>query len=211
MWQAKLLRLHELFPEVVRLYQPVVINQIRQTENMIGLRLSDLDVSWHEFLEISNGASILDYCLAGAMTSHIASIASVNKMFQNEERFSWLQKHFTCFMVDSSSMNIGFVRDGLRMRCVAFLGEPSDMSVLPIASSFNAFMQTFLLEVESTLGSRKLLPGKKWPYAISEFWPLNLSFWCDNDPGLRTMLQQGDLDDLFRHNHEYSDLVDSVI
>jgi hypothetical protein len=210
-WKKHLTQLQQQFPEAIKLYRPATTDQISQTEQCLGLKLAEMDPDWLELLRLTNGASVLAYCYMGAMTSHIASITEVNTELWAIELYRWVKERFVCFLRDCSPMMIGFVREGRRMRCIAFLSEPTDTVVLPIASSFKAFMSSFLHDVETALQLWKPVPGEEWPYGISDIWPLDLKSWCDRDPALRTMLQQGVLDDLFRHNDEYTAIVESVL
>ena len=203
--------LQQAFPQAIKIYQPATATQILQTEQLLGLKLSDVDPSWLDFLRLTNGASVLDYCIMGAMTSHIENIADANRRLWNLNLYDWLRKHFICFLGTSSPMMIGFVREGRRTRCIAFLAELTDNAVLPIASSFETFVGCFLQDVETTLRTWKPLLGEEWPYAISDTWPLELKSWYQRDPKLKTMLQEGVLDDLFRHDDEYTAIVDGVL
>jgi hypothetical protein len=87
----------------------------------------------------------------GAMTTHIVNIVEVNNVSTKNTIYSWHKERFIRFLGSSWSMEIGFVREGTKSRCVAFLSEPTDKNVLPIASSFNVFMNSFLRNVETTL------------------------------------------------------------
>ena len=141
MWQEQLIHLQQGFPDVVKLYRPATTAQIRGAEQLLGLRLADIDPDWPEFLQLTNGASIMVYCLAGAATTRFLDLADLNTGLWDLDLYSWIREHFLGFMPNSSPMNIGFVRDGQRMRCVAFLSELTDLAVLPIASSFGRFMK----------------------------------------------------------------------
>jgi len=195
----------------IKVYPPATADQIKQTESVLGLRLFEIDVGWLEFLKYSNGASILDYCLLGAMTTNIASITEIYNDFSSQKIYQWHKEHFISFLVSSQAMDIGFVRKGTWKRCVAFMSNSDDNTVLPIASTFDTFMDSFLTDVKKTLLSWKSFQTEDLPYSISDNWPLDLESWCKNDFYLKEMLFRGELSDLFRNNYEYSAIVDSVI
>jgi hypothetical protein len=211
MWREQLEQLKQAFPEAVKIYRSATDVEILQTQDALNLNISDIVSEWPEFLRYTNGASLLDYCFLGAMTTRIASISEVNLELW---RFNpWAREHFLAFLGDSTGMGIGFVRQGQEVRCIGYMREMYDMIVLPIASSFTSFISSFLEDVQVTLRTWKPQPGEEIPYEIKtqDLWPWDLKPFCERDPKLRAMLDSGSLDDLFRHDDEYTAVVDSVL
>jgi hypothetical protein len=210
-WRRLLTQVHLEYPDSIRLYEPATLAQVHQAEQLLKITFVDLDQDWSGLFQLTNGASVLGYSLAGAMNSRIVDLAEVSTEIRDLGPYRWVREHFVRFLVDASPMSIGFVREGDRGRCMAFLSELTDTSVLPIASSFNVFMMSFLEDVQQVLRSWTPVPGEEWPYGISDIWPLDLGSWCHRDPQLRAMLRKGTLDDLFRHNEEYAAIVEGVL
>jgi hypothetical protein len=211
MWKEKFTSFQRRFPDAVKLYQPVTESQISKIEEELGLSLEEIDPGWLEFLRYSNGASVLSYNFRGVESKKVSSISELNKTLLDIPIYSWAKEHFLGFFGDASPMNIGFFREGNNVRCVALLTELSDTCVLPIASNFENFVTSFLQDAALTLNSWKPISGKKFPYVISEEWPLDLKSWCKRDNVLRTMLKSGELNDLFKNNDEYSEIVERVM
>jgi hypothetical protein len=210
MWKQKLDVLAETYPEVIKTYKSATATQIRHTEHLLDFRLTEVEPTWSDFLRSTNGASLLDYCLLEAESTVVESISNVNRTYWDLDIYHWMRDHFICFLTDSSPMNIGFVRVGQRVRCVACLADPTDTAVLPIASSFEAFLKSFLDDVETT--PRLWIPasGERRPYGISDIWSLDLASWSRRDRDLRTLLRQGALDDLFEGDEYYSKQVNTI-
>jgi hypothetical protein len=210
MWRQKIFNLGHEFPELVKLYQPASREHIKQTEKRLGLRLAELDPAWVEFLSMTNGASIMDYCLVGAMSSQIASIAEVNLELWSISRGKWINGNFVIFLGSSIPSDIGFTKSG-RKRCVAFLSTPMETSVLPIASSFDTFMDKFLDDVEKVAYSWKRSQSREIPYTLPGVWPLDLKSWCVRDKVLTRMLMNGELDNLYKHDDDYVAIAENAL
>lgn len=211
MWKEKFISLQKRFPEAVKLYQPATDSQISKMEEELGLSLEKVDPAWLEFLRFSNGASVFSYNFIGAESKKVSSISDLNKMLWDIPIYYWAKEHFLGFFGDASPMNIGFFREGNDVRCVALLAELTDACVLPIASNFENFVTSFLQDAEVALISWKPVSGKKLPYVISEEWPLDLKSWCKGDNVLRMMLKSGELNDLYKNNDEYREIVERVM
>jgi hypothetical protein len=211
MWREQLEQLKQAFPEAVRLYRGAIDAEILRTEDSLNLKISEIASEWLEFLRYTNGASLLDYCFLGAMTTRIASISEVNLELW---RFNpWAREHFLSFLGDSTGMAIGFVRRDQEARCIGYMREMYDTVVLPIASSFTTFISSFLEDVQITLRTWKPQLGEEIPYEIKtqDLWPWDLKPFCERDLRVKAMLDSGSLDDLFRHDDEYAAVVDSVL
>jgi hypothetical protein len=211
MWKEKFTSFQRRFPDAVKLNQPATDSQISKLEDELGLNLEEVDPGWMEFLRFSNGASVLSYNFSGVESKKISSISDLNKMLWDIPTYSWAKEHFLGFFGDASPMNIGFFREDNNVRCVALLTELTDTYVLPIASNFDNFVTAFIQDAESALISWKPVPGKKFPYVISEEWPLDLKSWCKRDKVLRMMLKSGELNDLFKNNADYCEIVERVL
>jgi hypothetical protein len=210
MWSQKLFDLRREFPELIKLYPPASREQIEQTEQKLGLRLAELDPAWVEFLSMTNGASILDYCLVGAMSSQIASIAEINIELWSINKGNRIEGNFVTFLGSSSPTDIGFMKID-RRKCVALLSTPMETAVLPIASSFDAFMDSFIADFEEVASSWKRTQSKKIPYTLPGKWPLDLTSWCVRDKALTKLLLNGELDDFYKHDQDYVDIVETTL
>jgi hypothetical protein len=209
-WKDQLEQLVERFPDAIKKYQPANEKQIKKTEQSIKNTLMNISPAWYEFLEWTNGASILDYCILGSGNSRIADIAEVNRELWDLGIKTWNEKGFISFMGDSTSMNIGFMSIAEDIHCVTFLSEPTDDCVLPIASSFNNFLRIFLEDVESALDHWVPSSWEKWPLGISDDWPFNLESWSSRDPELLSILCHESINNLLKGNDFYIKLVESV-
>ena len=211
MWEERLRQLKKAYPEAIRFNPPITQAEVENSEGHLGCKLDDVDPAWLQFLEMTNGARVLDYRFMPALVPPEYGIILATQILRETNPWA-MRKNYISFLSDTTGMDIGFVRTKSQTRCLAFLSESTEATALPIASSFTAFMISFLEDVETVLNSwgdrseeSLILQG------ISDYWPLDLQTTLGRDPALRTMLESGKLDDLFRDDEEYSSIVDSAL
>lgn len=211
MWKKSLSDLQGNYPELIKLYRGVSSVDLSNMEKSFDTKISDIDEDWEKFLQYADGASILDYCLLGVRSVAIVKIEDVNRELWQYN--SWTKDKFVSFLGDSTGMNIGFIHEGGVTRGIAYLDEASDTAVLPIASSFQNFITSFIDDIRSTILRWQEKSEEHPPNEITtqELWPWDLKESCTRDPNLKSILKNGSLRDLYIHEPEYVTTVENGI
>lgn len=175
----------KILSELVRAYS----NRITLYKNVdlkilmksIGKVPGKFDSDLLELLKFTNGASILDYCFLGFKNPRLG--VDIDKfMFE-----LWSSHEFTAgrvlgFMITSTSETFGYlidVVDDKGRHPIVYCSDNRKLYLL--ASSFSAFMISFVGEISDTLkNTTQALPL----YIEKEGWPKDTSYWKSNDPDL---------------------------
>lgn len=176
----KLKILAGFYPNDIRLYYQNEEGK-RKLMKYIGRIPSRFDRYLLDFLILTNGASILDYCFMGFKNNKLAySIDEYTLLFwQENNQFALkaipfmktsLNQHF-CYWIENDKTDI---------HIIVYISPTG--KVLPIATNFLKFITTFTEDIETTIisspNNRLLL------YNSQEGWPENINHWLNNDPDL---------------------------
>lgn len=186
----------------VTLYAPASVKSIMRTAGNLPGRL---DQDLFDFYRQSNGASCLDYCIAGCKNGRLVDLAVNTRELWSAN--SWLAGKFVGFMLTSAGDSFGYIRDGERpdsgSHPVAYLPSSTEDRLLIIATSVEIFLSGFVADLAEALAQ-----NRDAIYIESSGWPLNLSHWIERDPGLVDLYQSGRYDSFFRRDREFSDLIE---
>lgn len=173
--------------ESITLYQNVNLKTLYKG---IGRVIGNFNKELLEVLKITNGASILDYCLLGFKNSQLGT--DIDK-FTMELWHSndLLAGKMIPFMIDSSGGTFGYlINEFIKPSQSAPIIYYSDLNpeyVYVIGSSFMSFFTSFLEDVKYTINNNK--DGLLVSIEIED-WPLDISHWIKNDSNLLNTFEE---------------------
>ena len=178
-YTKKLQDLSNSFPSDVILYPP---QSLRDISKVLGRAPGNLNKDLLEFLKVTNGASILDYCFYGCKN---------NKLGMNLEKDSieyWTSHNhiagllFT-FMSTSSGEHFGYLIESIygKQPIFFFTDDPKDTALL--ASSLENFLNVFLDDCKESL-----INGED-VQIVSDGWPSDFDHWMQSDSDLGEMIK----------------------
>lgn len=173
----RLKHLNYLYPKDVKLYSQNKEGIIKLMKG-IGRIPGEFDPDLLEFLRLTNGASILDYCFLGFKNKMLGyDIDEYMLDFWHENNRYALTA--LPFMRDTQKEHFClWMEKGEAFQSVVYIDMNVDESPTPIASNFLRFMDTFVEDVKDTLLTTEKL------YISKTQWPLSLEHWTKNDQSL---------------------------
>jgi hypothetical protein len=190
--------------KLVVLYPPADARLIaRSTGSLPG----PFDEELLSLYRLSNGASVLDYCIAGCKNRRLADIAehTLGLWAAND----LLALDFVGFMTTSAGQEFGYLHDTASggTHVVGVLPELGAGGLLPIASSIGRFFENFIGNLEATIAAHPSALYITEPPA----WPLNLVDWLQTDPALCTRYRRGEFDNYWRGDAALKEIVDEAL
>lgn len=160
----------------------------KNTLKGVGRVIGKFDPELLEFLKLTNGASIFDYCFMGFKNTKLGYDIDkyTGDFWMSNNR---LAGHFLPFMITSTGDNFGYLIDVVDKEGRHPIGYYSNLTrdkVYMIGSSFGNFMKTFLIDVEETLKNNK---GDFIVNIDRPDWPINIDHWLVNDEELRRLYE----------------------
>jgi len=167
-------------------------SNVKDIAKGVGRITGKFDSELFDFLKLTNGAKIFDYRFLGFkskkkgvdMDKYTLDLWAVNHR---------LAGRFVPFAATSTGENFGYLIDIIDKsgrHPVVYYSSSKEDHLYMVGSSFYAFMETFLDDVQKTLDSSQesFVTGIEDPE-----WPKNVSHWLDRDTAL-----QNDLDAIHR-------------
>lgn len=152
---------------------------------------------------LSNGASVLDYCIAGCKNRRLADVAehTIGLWAAND----LLALDFVGFMTTSAGQEFGYLHDTASegTHVVAVLPELGADGLLPLASTVGRFFENFVRNLEATIAAHASALYINEPPA----WPFELVDWLRTDPDLLARYQRGEFDKYWRGDAALEELV----
>jgi hypothetical protein len=180
---------------------------VRRIYRSIGKLPGPFDETLLSFYRLSNGASLLDYCVAGCKNRRLVDVADHTLGLWATN--SMLALDFVAFMTTSAGQEFGYLDETERngSHVVAVLPDLSSQGVLPISSSINRFFQVVVEKLENTSVTR--------PEALyindPPSWPFELREWLDGDADLEARYRAGELDKYWRSEPALVDVVSRAL
>jgi hypothetical protein len=174
----KLKDLANKYPNDVRLYPP---KDLKNLAKLPGKIPGSFNKQIFDFLKVTNGASILDYCFYGYQNPKLGLNIEKNSVDY------WVTHNHIAgliipFMSSSSGQNFGYLikwTETSNQPIVYFTDDPRHTTL--IASSFDLFLQVFLIDVEECLKR-----GEDIEVDI-QGWPTDFTHWLEADPSLKEL------------------------
>jgi hypothetical protein len=177
--------------ESIVLFPPA---DVRMMSRSVGKLPGPFDHQMLAFYGLSNGASLLDYCVAGCKNPRLIDVAdhTLSLWAAND----LLALDFIGFMTTSAGQEFGYLHDteSSGLHIVAVLPELSSGGVLPIASSVGRFFRSFVQKLATTIVTK---PDSLY-IADPPAWPFKLDEWLCADPDLQRHYRGGKLDAYWR-------------
>lgn len=193
--QDNLLKLSDQSKQIT-LYRNFDVNNVLKG---IGRVPGKFDNELLEFLKFTNGASIFDYCFLGFKNNRLG--VNIDKLFL-ELWFTdnQLAGHMMPFMTTSLGDSFGYLldlSDDYGRHPIVYYSGDGINELHVIGSSFEAFMTTFLQDVQETLTKSN---GEMIILIEKDGWPINAEHWLSRDEQLRKLHNGGTLSKYFKEN-----------
>ena len=199
----KLLALAEK-TQSIRLYPPA---DIRLSSRSISKIPGKFDSALQSFYELSNGASLLDYCILGCKNPRIRDVAdhTLSLWATNDS----LALDFVGFMTTSAGQEFGYLQETNSggAHVVAVLPELSSQSMLPLASSVGSFLRVLTMKLAVTIEADPMALYVSSPAD----WPFNLGEWLAEDSELKMRYLKGDFDRYFAKDPIFLEIVNDSL
>jgi hypothetical protein len=180
---------------------------VRLMSRSVGKLPGPFDEELLSFYQLSNGASLLDYCVAGCKNPRLVDLAdhTLNLWAAND----LLALDFIGFMTTSAGHEFGYLHDTASKgsHVVAVLPELSAGGLLPIASSVSRFFQGFVRKLEMTVARN---PDSLYIAEPLE-WPFELREWLREDPDLQRRYCDGELDEYWHGDPALEKVVNQAL
>ncbi len=173
----------EKLVELKELTKFITLYEIVNSKNIytgIGRIPGDLNKEILNFLKLSNGASILDYCFLGIKNQKLG--ASIDEFYQE----LWTSNNLLAgkvipFMINSVGDIFGYLIGNGSNGEIIYYNEEVDNKIWIIGSSFNQFFKTFLEDVEITIvnSQKELILSVGIPN-----WPTDTEHWIKGNQEL---------------------------
>jgi hypothetical protein len=159
---------------------------VKDTMKGIGRVVGKFDSDLLEFLKITNGASILDYCFMGFKNKKLGYDIDkfMGDFWMSNNRMAG---HFLPFMITSTGDVFGYLTDVVDMNGrhpIGYYNSSRDETLSIIGSSFGNFMKTFLEDIEETLIKNE---SDFLLNIVKNEWPLAIDHWLENDDDLKEL------------------------
>lgn len=168
----KLNDLLKYYPKDIILYSP---KDIKLLSKVCSKLPGSFNSQLFDFLKITNGASIMDYCFFGVQNQKLGSNFDKNVLDY------WISHNHIAglvipFMCTSSSSCFGYLlkwNDNNKLPIVYFTKEPTETKL--VGCCFEVFFETFLNDVKENLENGESIEIN------SDNWPLDIEHWLKSD------------------------------
>ncbi len=174
----------------ITLYKPLDLKNLYKG---VGRTIGEFNKELLELLKITNGASILDYCLLGFKNNKLGTDIDklVYELWSSNDN---LAGTFIGFMLDNIGGTFGYLIgsefEKLNYKPIGYSNPEEPEILYIIGSSFRNFFLNFLDDVKYTIESNdstELLVNIE-----IENWPLDIDHWVQKDPELnKVFLEMG--------------------
>lgn len=174
----KLFALKASYPHDIILYPQDIKNLMKLPGRILG----NFDSQLLDFLKLTNGASILDYCFYGFENNKL-KIGFDENLMNKWVTFGHIAGSVVPFMSNSSGVNFGYLKDIIinGSHPIVFFNQFKEDTLI-IASSFESFLRSFLDRIEESV-----LNGNS--VEIEEIgWPSDSKYWQIMDPHIDKVL-----------------------
>lgn len=190
--------------ERLKFYNPVDMKMLFRSEGRIpgGKIPQDL----RDFYKITNGASVLDYCMVGCKNTKLLDIAkNTLEIWDSKDELSC---KFIGFITTSSAQNFGYLLEYEYKNSfpVAYVDSLEEERIIVISSTVEMFLNAFFDEVQETISV-----SPESLYIQRENWPVDLMYWFERDKDLLNLYKGGKFEKLYKNDIELKTYINECI